>query len=138
MNGTVLVPTTTTPLTGPFEVVAGNTDNSFSAVTGAFTAPATGVYEATFTGSFYNPTTAAVATAQTNFFYVNGVAKVDTIASGSYAAGSNTNFTLTYIFSLTQGDIIQVYSTSTLVGLAFTSNVQPASAQTTFSVKSLF
>ena len=138
MNQTVLVPTTTTPLTGPFAVMAGNDDNSFSTVTGAFTAPATGVYEATFTGSFTNITAAAVATAQTNFYYVNGVAKVNEIVSGSYTAGSNTTFTLTSIFSLTQGDIIQIYSTATLAGLAFTSNVQPASAQTVFSVKSLF
>jgi hypothetical protein len=138
VNLTVLVPTTTTPLTGPFAVMAGNADNSFSPVTGAFTAPATGVYEATFTGSFNNITALAVVKAQNNFYYVNGVAKVNNIVSGSFTAGSNTLFTLTSIFSLTQGDILQIYSTSTLAGLAFTSNVQPASAQTVFSVKSLF
>lgn len=127
---TVLIPTITSPLTGPWVTTTGNTDGSFSVITGAYTAPAKGVYEFNFAGSFYPATAPATTNSITFTFNVNGVAKAQTFISDVFAAGANRSFSLTSLLTLNANDVVTLTSACNVSGLVFVSAVYPAVATT--------
>jgi len=120
-------------LSGPWVTTTGNADGSFSVITGAYTAPAKGIYEFNFVGSFYNTTAAALVNSVTFAFYVNGISKVQTFSSDSYGAGSNRAFALTALLPLNANDVVTILNSANAAGLAYVSAVYPAVATTLFN-----
>jgi hypothetical protein len=136
-TNTIPIPIVTTPLTGPWATTTGNTDGSFSLITGAYTAPATGVYEFSLAGSFFN--SLGVALVANNFFTfnVNGIAKVQTYQSDNYVAGANRLFSLTSVFSLNANDVVTITFSAGAVGLVLVSSIYPGVATTLFNGKQI-
>ena len=137
-TATVALPTTATLLSTPWVVSAGNSDAAFQTTTGSYTAPTAGVYEVSFAGSITNPTGAPISSSVVLAIYVNGISIVNSTQSGAYAAAAVAAAGVSGIVSLNSGDVVQIFVSSTLAGLAFTSAVYPASAPSFLNIKSLF
>jgi hypothetical protein len=133
----VQIPTVTSHLTGPWVTTTGNTDGSFSVITGAYTAPAKGVYEFSLAGSFYTVAGAGLANSITFTFNVNGVAKAQNFMSDTYAGGSNRLFSLTSLLTLNANDIVTVTFGANVAGMSLVSAVYPAVATTLFNGKQI-
>ena len=136
-TATVALPTTATLLSTPWVVSAGNSDAAFQTTTGSYTAPTAGVYEVSFAGSITNPTGAPISSSVVLAIYVNGISIVNSTQSGAYAAAAVAAAGVSGIVSLNSGDVVQIFVSSTLAGLAFTSAVYPASAPSFLNIKSL-
>lgn len=136
-NGSVAVPTTATFVAGPWAIRGGNTDSSFSTVNGTYTAPVAGVYEITFRGSA--SATAAGTGSLTTSILVGGTSLVNQVIADTFSAGQTIPIGVTGVFSLKANDQVQVsVQASATPGFTYVSSVNPATAPTTLSVKSLF
>ena len=134
-TNTIPIPIVIAPLSGPWAVTTGNTDGSFSLITGAYTSPATGVYEFSLAGSFFNSLAAPLTSSATFTFNVNGIAKVQTFVSDTYIVGANRLFSLTSLLALNVNDVVTVTYVSGATGLTLVSAIYPSFATTLFNGK---
>jgi hypothetical protein len=125
---------TVLPVTTPWLVVGGNADAAFSADTGAWTAPITGVYEIVF-----NAVVGAIVALENNsiFILVNGVQKFLQISTAAGIAAAST-LNVAAVFALNKGDVVQVAASTSSAGTCFQSSILPEPSPNVFYIKSLF
>lgn len=134
-DNTIAFPATISPILTPWLVVGGNADDAFSAATGAWTAPITGVYEINWNAVAL----CGIALPYVRLFIlVNSAQKFFTSGTGTLAAPANLNTSA--IFALSKGDVVQV-AAETIGGaglVTFNTSVFPAVSPNVFNIKSLF